>query len=191
VDPSTGVQTAIASGGLLSSVWDVGFASSSDAFVESSSTVVRIDGQTAQHSFFLFIPGENYGRLTVLPDDDLLVHEISGLGVHSLLRVDSISSGETRIPVPYGVTGVESDEQAVIYYSWCTGLTGFCETGEVVRIVSNGDHEVVYSGISPLGFAIAPTSLATVPALPAWGPAIVALLMAAAVLAQRIVRRPR
>lgn len=180
VDPSTGVQTAITSGGLLSSVWDVAFASNGDAFVESSSTVVRIDAGTSQHSFFLFTPDENYGRLTVLPDDDLLVHEISNPGTQSaLLRVDSINSGESRIPVPVGVTGVESDEDGVIYYSWCYRPLVFCETGGVVRITSAGAHEVVYSGISPLGFAIAPNSVASVPALGPWGSAVLALLVGA------------
>lgn len=190
VDPTTGVQTALHTGGLLSSSWDIGFASNGDIFVESASTVVRIDGQTAQHSFFLFTPNENYGRIGVLPDDDPVVHEIASPGTQStLLRVDSITGGQTRIPVPVQVTGVESDEDGVIYYSWCSGLYVFCDTGEVLRITPSGYHEVVYSGISPLGFAIAPNSVVTIPALPPWGPALLALLVGGTVLALRTPRR--
>jgi hypothetical protein len=181
VDPATGAQTPIVSGGLLGSVWDFGFASNGDVFVENSNTVVRIDGATSQQSFFLFTPDEDYGRLTVLPDDDLLVHGLANPGLQStLLRVDAVTSGESRVPVPVGITGVESNEDGVIHYSWCfSGVPIFCETGEVLRITPSGTHEVVYSGISPLGFAIAPKSAATVPALPPWGPTLVALVVGA------------
>jgi hypothetical protein len=186
VDPSTGAQTAVVSGGLLGSVWDFGFASNGDTFVENSNTVVHIDAATGQQSFFLFVPDLNYGRLTVLPDDDLVVHEYPDTGTPSmLLRVDSVTSGESRTPVLTWVTGVETDEDGVIYYSWCYRAFDYCDEGEVVRITPGGAHETVYSGISPQGFAIAPSSVATVPAVPSWGPALVALLVAATVLALR------
>jgi hypothetical protein len=187
VDPSTGAQTAVVSGGLLGSVWDFGFASNGDTFVENSNTVVHIDAATGQQSFFLFVPDLNYGRLTVLPDDDLVVHEYPDTGTPPmLLRVDSVTSGESRTPVPAWVTGVETDEDGVIYYSWCSRSFDYCDEGEVVRITPGGAHETVYSGISPQGFAVAPSSVSTVPALPSWGPALVALLVAATVLALRL-----
>jgi streptogramin lyase len=160
VDPTTGDQIPVHSGGLLSSVWDVAIDSGGNYFVESSSTVVRIDGETGDHSFFLWDPGVYYGRLDVLPDDRLVVHVYEDFSAipSTLLIIDPTTGASSEIPLffgpNFGNTGVVTTEEGDIYHSGCNWTSEFCDWGVVSR--STSPTEDVYWGIAPRAFDIVP-----------------------------------
>ena len=165
VDRATGDQFPVHSGGLLFSVWDVATDSNGNYFVESSSAVVRIDGETGAQSFFLLDAGVIYGRLAVLPDDRLVVarHESPGATPNTLLTIDPASGSSSQVPVPLFATGVVTTDQGEVYYSGCEGIDEVCGEGIVSRITP--DPEDLYLGLGPKAFDVVPLPEPGVPAL--------------------------
>jgi streptogramin lyase len=154
VDRATGDQIPVHSGGFLGAVGDVAMDSHGNYFVESASAVVRIDGETGIHSFFLLDAGVTYGRLAMLPDDRLVVARTEWLTLtpHRLLTIDPSTGDSSEVRVPFFATGVVTTEQGEVYYSGCEERAGFCGQGVVSRI--SPDPEDLYRGIAPQAFDV-------------------------------------
>jgi len=172
IDPQTGDQTALFTGGLLGAeIGTVAYDSNGDYFVESASSVVRIDAATGNQSVYLpSTTGVSFGPLGVLPDnrlavarEDLFGSFLDGNTVHRsnpntgeyvlLLTQDWDDFGTG--PLIDWMTDVVASDDGYIYYSGCTG-SGGCSSGPIGRIdPATDDHEFIYSG-SPVAFDVVP-----------------------------------